>query len=75
MHALFVYETGDAAGQNMTTATTWHACHWVLDRIPERGWALVRFLIEGNLSSDKKVNLADEDGSRGCAVVAECTAR
>jgi NADP-dependent 3-hydroxy-3-methylglutaryl-CoA reductase len=73
VHALFIYETGDAAGQNMTTATTWHACHWVLDRIPERGWTLVRFLIEGNLSSDKKVNLAGEDGSRGCAVVAECT--
>jgi NADP-dependent 3-hydroxy-3-methylglutaryl-CoA reductase len=72
VHALFVYETGDAAGQNMTTATTWHACHWVLDRIPEHGWVLSRFLIEGNLSSDKKVNLSGDDLARGCAVVAEC---
>jgi NADP-dependent 3-hydroxy-3-methylglutaryl-CoA reductase len=72
VHAVFVYETGDAAGQNMTTATTWHACHWVLDRIAEHGWPLSRFLIEGNASSDKKVNLSGDDWARGCAVVAEC---
>lgn len=72
VHALFEYETGDAAGQNMTTATTWHACQWVLERIHEHGWSLPRFLIEGNLSSDKKVNLANIDRGRGCAVIAEC---
>jgi hydroxymethylglutaryl-CoA reductase (NADPH) len=73
VHAVFEYETGDAAGQNMTTATTWHACQWVLERIKEHRWSLSRFLIEGNLSSDKKVNLAGIDRGRGCAVVAECT--
>ena len=30
VHVSFVYETGDAAGQNMTTTTTWHACQWIL---------------------------------------------
>ena len=29
----FLYETGDAAGQNMTTSCTWHACQWLLKQI------------------------------------------
>jgi NADP-dependent 3-hydroxy-3-methylglutaryl-CoA reductase len=73
VHVLFSYTTGDAAGQNMTTATTWHACQWVLARLAERGLAPRRFLIEGNLSGDKKVSLHLRGGARGFAAVAECT--
>lgn len=74
VHVLFTYTTGDAAGQNMTTAATWHAARWVLDALPALGLTLVRFLVEGNLSSDKKVNLAALGaGGRGHAVRAECT--
>jgi NADP-dependent 3-hydroxy-3-methylglutaryl-CoA reductase len=72
-HVVFTYTTGDAAGQNMTTATTWHACQWILEQLRESGRAPVRFLIEGNASSDKKVSLHLPGGGRGCAIVAECT--
>lgn len=73
VHALFVYETGDAAGQNMTTATTWHACQWILADLRERGQSPLRFLIEANVSSDKKVNLNALLGARrGWSVTAEC---
>jgi NADP-dependent 3-hydroxy-3-methylglutaryl-CoA reductase len=74
VHVLFVYETGDAAGQNMTTATTWHACQWLLGQLRAQGSEPRRFLIEANLSSDKKVCLAALAGARrGWSVSAECT--
>lgn len=72
-HVVFSYETGDAAGQNMTTGTTWHACQWILRQLPALGIAPTCFLIEANLSSDKKVGSRIPGGGRGCAVVAECT--
>jgi hydroxymethylglutaryl-CoA reductase (NADPH) len=71
-HVVFGYTTGDAAGQNMTTATTWHACQWILAQLGKNGCAPLRFLIEGNASSDKKVSLMVPGGGRGCATVAEC---
>jgi NADP-dependent 3-hydroxy-3-methylglutaryl-CoA reductase len=73
VHVVFSYETGDAAGQNMTTGTTWHACQWILDQLPGLGLAPTCFLIEANMSSDKKVGSRIPGGGRGCAVVAECT--
>jgi NADP-dependent 3-hydroxy-3-methylglutaryl-CoA reductase len=73
VHVVFSYETGDAAGQNMTTGTTWHACQWILAELPRVGCAPTCFLIDGNMSSDKKVGARIPDGGRGCAVVAECT--
>ena len=72
-HVVFSYETGDAAGQNMTTGATWHACQWILRQLPALGIAPTCFLIEGNMSSDKKVGSRIPGGGRGCAVVAECT--
>ena len=71
-HLLFIHTTGEAAGQNMTTATTSHACQWVLAQLPALGLAPVRFMIEGNLSADKKVSARPMGEGRGCAVVAEC---
>jgi hydroxymethylglutaryl-CoA reductase (NADPH) len=70
VHLVFAHQTGDAAGQNMTTATTWHACQWMLAQLPALGLRMTRFMIEGNLSSDKKVAL--HAGGRGFAVAAEC---
>jgi Hydroxymethylglutaryl-CoA reductase len=72
-HVTFVYTTGDAAGQNMTTATTWHACQWVLAELRATNRAPVRFLIDGNASSDKKVHCAGPAHARGTAVTAEAT--
>ena len=72
VHLLFVYETGDAAGQNMTTATTWRACQWLLAELREHGTEPIQFLIEANVSGDKKVNVAALAGRRGWHVLAEC---
>ena len=72
-HVVFSYETGDAAGQNMTTGATWHACQWILRQLPALDIAPTCFLIEGNMSSDKKVGSRIPGGGRGCAVLAECT--
>jgi hydroxymethylglutaryl-CoA reductase (NADPH) len=73
LHVRFVFETADAAGQNMTTAATWQICRWLTGRLagddrlrPER------VLLEGNLSSDKKVSVASLFAGRGTRVTAEC---
>jgi hydroxymethylglutaryl-CoA reductase (NADPH) len=71
-HIVFTYETGDAAGQNMTTATTWHCCQWILGELAALDLEPVRFMIESNMSSDKKVSLRIPGDGRGCAVTAEC---
>ncbi|HSN15217.1 MAG TPA: hypothetical protein VLT61_11330 [Anaeromyxobacteraceae bacterium] len=69
--ARFVYETGDAAGQNMTTAATWRACEWLLARAPEEaGVRVLEFVIEGNLSGDKKVTVGSLAWGRGLRVSA-----
>jgi hydroxymethylglutaryl-CoA reductase (NADPH) len=69
LHVRFVYETADAAGQNMTTAATWQIVRWLQDAPadvrPERT------LLEGNLSSDKKVSAVSLIAGRGTRVTAE----
>jgi NADP-dependent 3-hydroxy-3-methylglutaryl-CoA reductase len=73
VHLRFAYETGDAAGQNMTTACTWHACQWILGQLERRNDIQVEsFLIEANLSSDKKVSYQSFLNGRGTRVTAEC---
>jgi NADP-dependent 3-hydroxy-3-methylglutaryl-CoA reductase len=73
LHVRFVFETADAAGQNMTTAATWQICRWVQDTLARDdrlrpAWMLV----EGNLSSDKKASVASMLAGRGTRVTAEC---
>jgi hypothetical protein len=65
--------TGDAAGQNMTTTCTWHACMWILEQLKSiPGLAVEHFIIESNVSGDKKVNFMSFIKGRGIRVVAEC---
>lgn len=72
VHVHFIYETGDAAGQNMTTTCTWQACQWILTRIRHFEDIQVRnFLIEANLSNDKKVTYQTFLKGRGLRVLAE----
>lgn len=72
VHVHFIYETGDAAGQNMTTTCTWQACQWILARIKRfKGLQLENFLIEANLSNDKKVTYQTYLKGRGVRVMAE----
>jgi len=72
VHVHFIYETGDAAGQNMTTTCTWQACQWILKHIKRfDGLRIENFLIEANLSNDKKVTYQTFLKGRGVRVVAE----
>ena len=73
LHVRFVFETADAAGQNMTTAATWQICAW-LDEvlIHEQGLHPLNTMLEGNLSSDKKVSAISLLAGRGTRVTAEC---
>ncbi len=73
VHVHFVYETGDAAGQNMTTTCTWHACEWLIEQIGEfKDLRIVNFMVESNLSNDKKVTYQSFLKGRGVKVMAEC---
>ncbi len=72
VHLHFVYETGDAAGQNMTTTCTWQACQWILREIKRFvDLQVTHFLIEANLSNDKKVTYQTFLKGRGVRVLAE----
>lgn len=73
LHVRFVFETADAAGQNMTTAATAQICRWIdwelSDGHPLRP---VHNVLEGNMSSDKKASAASLLAGRGTRVTAEC---
>jgi len=72
VHVHFVYETGDAAGQNMTTSCTWQACLWILKRLKQqKDLEVEKFVVEGGLSSDKKVSYLSLIKGRGITVQAE----
>lgn len=74
VHLKFVYQTGDAAGQNMTTTCTWHAILWVAEHFQdETGVPIQQFVIEGNGASDKKASAYSMLHGRGIHVVAECS--
>ncbi|MFD7235310.1 phosphotransferase [Streptomyces syringium] len=73
VHLKFRYTTGDAAGQNMTTACTWHACQWILEQphlIADD--ELESFIVEGNTSGDKKASSQALSEGRGIRVSADC---
>ena len=69
--ARFRYTTGDAAGQNMTTACTWYACEWLIREIKDdKSIKYVNYLVEGNMSGDKKANAQNFVVGRGTSVTA-----
>ena len=73
VHLKFVYTTGDASGQNMTTTCTWHGVLWINQHFTaECHIEPVHFVIEGNGASDKKVSSFSMMHGRGVHVVAEC---
>ncbi len=65
----FNFTTGDAAGQNMTGKATRAACEWIRKSYP--GGA--KYLLSGNMDTDKKHSRANMLLTRGKRVVAECT--
>ena len=73
LHVKFYYETGDAAGQNMTTACTAFACDWIEKQNKDNdSTKLIRYIIEGNFSGDKKLNYQNFIKGRGITVQAHC---
>jgi len=71
VHLNFVYTTGDAAGQNMTTTCTWHAVLWIVDEYAIQGNERIdEYVLEGNGSSDKKVSNYLIEQGRGIRVEA-----
>jgi hydroxymethylglutaryl-CoA reductase (NADPH) len=65
---LFVFSTGDAAGQNMVTIATYAAVEWIKQHLP---LAPRRVYLESNFSGDKKASALSLQGVRGKKVVAE----
>jgi len=65
----FNYTTGDAAGQNMTSKATEAACNWIHDHYPGQ----TRYLLSGNIDTDKKHSRINMLETRGKRVVAEAT--
>lgn len=73
VHLKFVYTTGDASGQNMTTTCTWHAVLWINEHFKaDNGFEAEHFVIEGNAASDKKISNYSASQGRGVHVIAEC---
>ncbi|MGE0172375.1 MAG: phosphotransferase [Oligoflexales bacterium] len=71
VHASFIFATGDAAGQNMTTTCTWHACQWAMRQMKDFDEVQIEdFIIEANLSGDKKANFKSYVEGRGTRVIA-----
>jgi hydroxymethylglutaryl-CoA reductase (NADPH) len=66
-HLRFNYTTGDAAGQNMTGKATDAACRWIQKNYT--GGA--RYILSGNMDTDKKHSQINMLQTRGKRVVAE----
>jgi hydroxymethylglutaryl-CoA reductase (NADPH) len=65
----FDYATGDAAGQNMVGRATLFACEWIVRENP----TVVRYYLESNFATDKKVSQINALHTRGKRVTAEVT--
>lgn len=73
VHLHFIYTTGDASGQNMTTTCTWHGLLYLVDQLREHlPDCEFEFIIEGNGASDKKVSTHNIEVGRGVRVTAQC---
>jgi hydroxymethylglutaryl-CoA reductase (NADPH) len=67
LYTRFCYTTGDAAGQNMTGKATMYACEWIRANHPLKP----RYILSGNIDTDKKHSMMNMIQTRGKRVVAE----
>jgi hydroxymethylglutaryl-CoA reductase (NADPH) len=67
----FNYTTGDAAGQNMVGKATSAACEWIKANHPDK----LKYLLSGNIDTDKKHSHINVLQTRGRRVVAEAVLR
>ena len=70
VYLVFHYTTGDAAGQNMVTFATHALCTALIDSAPIKP---VTWVIEANMSGDKKATQLAFQSTRGRKVVADVT--
>jgi len=70
-HLRFNYTTGDAAGQNMVGKATLAACEWIKHNYPGD----TRYVLSGNMDTDKKHSRINMLLTRGRRVVAEAVIR
>jgi hydroxymethylglutaryl-CoA reductase (NADPH) len=70
MFLRFNFTTGDAAGQNMVGKATFVACNWIRENYPGK---IQRYLLSGNIDTDKKSSHINTLRTRGKRVVAELT--
>ncbi|TDZ38232.1 3-hydroxy-3-methylglutaryl-coenzyme A reductase [Colletotrichum spinosum] len=69
VHVFCSYRCGSAAGQNMVTKATKHACDMLQDACGTR-YSIQDFFIEGQLASDKKPSWGNVKAPRGVEVMA-----
>lgn len=69
LYLRFNFTTGDAAGQNLVSKATSAACEWIKQAHP----AHPRYILTGNIDTDKKHSHANVLLTRGKRVVAEAT--
>jgi hydroxymethylglutaryl-CoA reductase (NADPH) len=67
LYTRFCYTTRDAAGQNMTGKATFFACQWIHANHPSKP----RYILSGNIDTDKKHSMMNMIQTRGKRVVAE----
>lgn len=66
----FNFQCGDAAGQNMVSKATRHACQWIVQQQPQ---GLEHFTLAANLDTDKKHSHLNNLHTRGKRAIAEVT--
>ncbi|MEM8799031.1 MAG: hydroxymethylglutaryl-CoA reductase [Pseudomonadota bacterium] len=67
IYTRFNFETGDAAGQNMSGKAALAACEWIVESYENE----VRYTLSGAIDTDKKHSHMNLMHSRGARVVAE----
>ena len=67
LYTRFCYTTKDAAGQNMTGKATLYACEWIRANHPLKP----RYILSGNIDTDKKHSMMNMMRTRGKRVIAE----
>ncbi len=69
MYLRFNFTTGDAAGQNIVGKATFVACEWIKNTYP----GIQRYILSGNMDTDKKPSYINSLLTRGKKIVAELT--
>ncbi len=75
LHLIFAYETGEAAGQNMSSSCTAACCQWIQTKVKEElPDVIIKWILaENTLSGDKRTNSLNALYGRGVSVVVKAS--